>query len=1065
MSGSSTGQILGYVVGAVVGFFTGGVGWALAGNILSGAAAGGAIGGMLDPPAGPTIVGPRLGDLTVQTSTYGSNIPHIHGTVATMGNVFALEGDQLKETPHKKKSGGKGGGGSKQKTWTYSATFALGLCDTRITGPIAGVRRIWVAGKLFYDAGSDDIETIIASNQAAATFAVYLGTEDQMPDPRLQADKGVANTPAYRGLAYIVFYDLQLDEYGNSLMGAPVKVEVVSLANSAGVCPVFTALDEALPTNRGGRCLSVLHDNGTLLVGQAISNQIIVTRRTLRGETLVIEDVIGSFLVDGITYYPSTPSNNNPYSYYATRGDGKGIVVNNGVPCPLEKWTYKTAICDLGGVTYAVHDGAVRGFANGVVVYEFAISGPDTEVHCGLSTDGEYLYVQPQGSGSPVNPEMEPGTTWLYEMTPDLTVVQKWPIGQLSNLSQGGIALWPISRRKLAGTVGDEPFRIYTLHDDGTFTASCETSGSVVVAGSVGLPVLYQPDRFFVDVEFDPISPEKPLLSDIVSTEMLQSGVLLSGDIDVSALTNEVRGYRVTQTGAVRAAIEPLQAAWPFDVIQSGYQIKAVTRGNGSVATIDASLLDARGVGEAPGPQITIVREMDTQLPRRVSLKHLDVSREYDMGEQYAERTSGDSISLRELEMPIVLTSGEAAGKAEVLLYLYWLERHTISFKLPPEFLGLEPADVITITAPSASYELRITNINYLTDQRLECVARYNSAAIYTPAALGEDPVIVTQTLGLPGPSAYELLDIPAVSSEMDEPVFLAAMTGYTASWPGGVLVRSSDGGQTWDDLQGWSGKCTMGRARNTTGEKPSSVVDAASVLQVDIISGELESITELAMLNGGNHFAYGSPGRWEIMAARTITLQGDGSYLLQDMLRGRFGTEHNTGNHAVADAIVLLNDVDNVLIGVDSSTIGLSRLYRGITMGRQIDSDSDHSFTYNAVNLECLSPVYLNGNRHPSTNDWTLTWIPRTRIGGEWRDLVDAPISEATEAYEVDIFSDGTYTTVSRTLTSSTPTVAYTSAQQVTDFGSNQATLYVRVYMMSATVGRGFPLQTSITR
>jgi hypothetical protein len=31
------------------------------------------------------------------------------------------------------------------------------------------------------------------------------------------------------------------------------------------------------------------------------------------------------------------------------------------------------------------------------------------------------------------------------------------------------------------------------------------------------------------------------------------------------------------------------------------------------------------------------------------------------------------------LDLPIVLTATEAAGKAEVLLYLYWLERYDVS--------------------------------------------------------------------------------------------------------------------------------------------------------------------------------------------------------------------------------------------------------------------------------------------------------------------------------------------------------------------------------------------------
>jgi len=61
---------------------------------------------------------------------------------------------------------------------------------------------------------------------------------------------------------------------------------------------------------------------------------------------------------------------------------------------------------------------------------------------------------------------------------------------------------------------------------------------------------------------------------------------------------------------------------------------------------------------------------------------------------------------------------------------------------------------------------------------------------------------------------------------------------------------------------------------------------------------------------------------------------------------------------------------------------------------------------------------------------------------------------------------SSGTYTTLKRTFFSLTSeTTPYTSAEQVADFGSNQSTLYVKVYQISATVGRGYPLTTSITR
>jgi hypothetical protein len=129
---------------------------------------------------------------------------------------------------------------------------------------------------------------------------------------------------------------------------------------------------------------------------------------------------------------------------------------------------------------------------------------------------------------------------------------------------------------------------------------------------------------------------------------------------------------------------------------------------------------------------------MDSILPRRVSLKYLDFDREYDIGEQYAERLNTDAINVSALDMPLVMTASEAAGTVETLLYLYWLERYDVSFSLPPKYSHLEPADVISVNATEGSYSLRLSAISYLSDGRLECSAKYNSPAIYTKTALGE---------------------------------------------------------------------------------------------------------------------------------------------------------------------------------------------------------------------------------------------------------------------------------------------------------------------------------------
>jgi hypothetical protein len=158
-------------------------------------------------------------------------LPRLYGQIATYGNVIWLENNRIKEVVRKTTQGGKGGGGTTTiKNYEYYATFAVSLSDTTRTGPASAVKRIWIAGRLFYNAGSNDRETISASNRASKLFRFYTGSETQMPDPRMEADIGVGLCPAHRGVCYIVFYDLPLATYGNSLLGAQIKAEIVDSA-------------------------------------------------------------------------------------------------------------------------------------------------------------------------------------------------------------------------------------------------------------------------------------------------------------------------------------------------------------------------------------------------------------------------------------------------------------------------------------------------------------------------------------------------------------------------------------------------------------------------------------------------------------------------------------------------------------------------------------------------------------------------------------------------------------------------------------------------------------------
>jgi hypothetical protein len=1063
---SSPGQIIGGVVGAVAGFFLSGFNPT---GAIYGAQLGMMAGGAIDPPKGPTVEGPRLSDLTVQTSNYGASIPRVYGTAVLNGNVIWLEGNRLKESVTKTKSGGKGGSKSKTTTrnYSYSATFAVGLCQ----GPIAGVRRIWIGPQLIYHAGATDPGTIVASNEAAQGFALYLGNNTQQPDPRIQADVGVANAPAWRGLAYLVFYDLELASYGNSLAGAQVRVEVIQPTATEAIAITTTSTSSAARTMElAWRGESITGIGFRVVDSQYVIERLVATPssedvaisttllpgygagtfpHTVRGNPALLVALIaysGSFLaffddqgnevgtrIRMDSPFTSWAGGESPIAWNAASGRmmmlgslGAGVSHYASASTGSGAWetliTYAAAPIKFYAI-YGCSDGQTYAKAPGDLLYRIdanynVLEGPWTypTTRTFLDRAGSHFYF------------CNSLQTTLYEHTFDGST---YNLGSGVASVVGGFGTWCY--------IGDRSWWLRAGGTSFTFASFSET-----------------------------FSPRTNGLNAIVSAECLQSGILTAGDIDVTGLAGKsVRGVTIARSGSIRSAIEPLQAVWPFDVQAHGYQIRFVPRGGASVATIPAIDLDARQAGQAPGVSLTTRREMDTQMPRRVVVKHFDQDREYNLGEQYAERLNTAAINVTTLDLAIALTAGEAAGVAEVLLYLAWLERYAVTFVLPPSYGQLEVADVISLETPEGYVSLRLTACNTLSDQRIECEARYAAAAIYTPTATGASSAVTgATTIALRGITQAVFLDIPLVHEMQNSFGLPVAMAGVSDGWPGGSLYQSADGGSTWSDLaDAGAPGATIGTATNALAAVDSRLLDSRSLLAVTLATGDLYSVSLLNLLNGSNTMAYGANGRWEILGAMTCTPGGGNAYVLSNLLRGRFGTEWAMGLHVIGDTVVLLDDADLQWLAMSSSAISQARLYRAITFGNDIGTDSDRSFTYSAVNLKPLAPIALTGARNPASNDWSLTWLRRTRSGGEWRDSMDVDLGETSERYEVEIYASGAYASVKRILSTTSQSAAYTSADQVTDFGSNQATLYLKIYQLSDSIGRGYPLTASLTR
>ena len=205
--------------------------------------------------------GPRLEDMSVMSSSAGVPITRGFGTFRTAGNLIWSPG--LREHKHVDTvtSGGKGGGGSSTQTsttYTYTASFAVALGQ----GEVDRVLTIWADSKIIFDSTGvaaqtsnagvigGDVTTVVSSSlttnpggstrKTGLTFRVYAGTNTQRPDPLIEADPRIQtnHAPAFRGLAYIVFENVPLGDFGNRIP----QIQALVTYRGTSVSPYATVL-------------------------------------------------------------------------------------------------------------------------------------------------------------------------------------------------------------------------------------------------------------------------------------------------------------------------------------------------------------------------------------------------------------------------------------------------------------------------------------------------------------------------------------------------------------------------------------------------------------------------------------------------------------------------------------------------------------------------------------------------------------------------------------------------------------------------------------------------------
>lgn len=246
---------------------------------------GGAIGALVGRQVDAAIIGgrkaegPRLKELSVQTSSYGNALPRHFGRMRAAGTV--IWATELKE---QRESQG-GGKGPSVTSYSYSASFAVALASR----PIKGIGKVWADGNLLRGSAGD--------LKVGGAMRVHTGHGDQMPDPLLiQAEAG-GRCPAYRQLAYVVFEDLQLADFGNRLPSLTFEI----LADE-GDCSIEAIIADIVPEatldNLSATFAGFTIDQGSAGDALAVISQGVPLSCATIDERLVVRRADAGFPID-----------------------------------------------------------------------------------------------------------------------------------------------------------------------------------------------------------------------------------------------------------------------------------------------------------------------------------------------------------------------------------------------------------------------------------------------------------------------------------------------------------------------------------------------------------------------------------------------------------------------------------------------------------------------------------------------------------------------------------------------------------------------------------------------
>ncbi len=1045
MSGTVLGQVVGVVAGIIVGYVTD--------NPQAGIATYTVIAGVATALAtkGKAVNGPQLSDLSIQLSAEGTPIPWIFGRMRVAGNV--VWGTQ--KIPHSHSSGGgKGSSTPVQNTTSYTQSVAIKFCR----GEMAGYGRAWFDKKLMIDfSHTADAATIIASDFLAKSVRFYPGTDTQMPDSLIVSYEGAGNVSARRGDCYLVFEELQIDQFGERI--PQIEVELLGNASQTvtrlNICSL-TPADQGFTSFRGRSWvgdreiwywrqlylsdptkLAMYHSSdgqegvyaGVFTLQYANAGEIRPCQTQDRpamcclnyeedpyDHTHILQSIYISYLApvpnqtdDGIRVIRlealSTYTNfNDQYNMVATDQDTDVVAIairsDNSV-------YYGQRISVYGAGRSIVEANRP---ANGEYVFRDPAThpnGPPTceALACALGRvyalisypDGMHLVVLDQADASLIADYPGPNVSLGFGASE-----------VMCSMCTDGVTTW-------CSTMSGTGY-VWKWLSDGSYVVL--STGAVPVNDSgrddsfLGGPACFINDDHVISqlpttatdnvqpvfrhqlVRYTASSGVDVPLSTIVSAICASRGVAC----DAHELTDiMVSGFVISRQMTAVDALNYLAAVYFFDGVPSSTGVYFKLRGGPAVMTINTADLAAHDFGATPPEALSEDRAKEIDVPQYFAVNFTNIDNDYQPGSVPALRLNTTTQQVVTLDATaIAMTATQAAQLAEVAKVTSWVERTTNTFSGDYRLKALQVADVVMIDDGSVLRRRRIRSVK---DQQglleFDCVA--DDAAAYTSTRVVSG-ARSGSTVRIPVSPDLQLLDVAPLQDSDVGPALYAKVTprlpvATGTAWSGAQLIRTDDGSNAVIGLA--AGRSIIGVTTTALAAYSGiNAFDESGRFQALLRGGgSPASLTRELVLAGRTAWLVGE----EVLIARDVVQVSGDLYEFSGLLRYRRGTER-AAVHVVGDRVVLLERACMLEANNDDARPHVYRQFTAVSFGRTIDTGSSASILSEDVFRTCFAPV--NVRAAIGADYISFTWNRRTRLTNP------DPFSPGLRADEQDAYS-----------------------------------------------------------